>query len=436
MVQLLTSDPSQTAYYQTRDRDRAEALGDIGLKNAQKTAGAEDAIDQSLRDWLRQGGVPRSQTAGAANVAQPTAAPAPAATANPGGNYSDPMQGQPPAAPQQARTPQTPLGQIGAGSSGGGDRYAGLYDGLSGTPGTGRFMLGLKQQEQQRGQDLTLKMFDAMDRGDIQTAQYLSQQTGFNLPPEAWQDSRVIRTIGQAKHFVPLYAGDPQRLGQFLQHALTAADQTGGRPDWQGGLQAYPPRSKQQAAVEGLTESLGHKPDDVATETIYGAHIPRPIAPSFGTATVVDPDTNQPVVQTYDRRTGAPAQTLGGAVPRANPRETPEEKTWANAVKTATGEKDMLGNPVNKDPAAIQKRARDIYQSWATGRPTATVQAPRVDQGPATSGPAAPAAAAAQPQQGAQALPDGVPPGSTQIGTKNGNPVYQTPDGQRLMVQP
>lgn len=34
------------------------------------------------------------------------------------------------------------------------------------------------------------------------------------------------------------------------------------------------------------------------------------------------------------------------------------------------------------------------------------------------------------------ALPPGVPPGSKQIGTKNGNPVYETPDGKRFMVTP
>ena len=34
----------------------------------------------------------------------------------------------------------------------------------------------------------------------------------------------------------------------------------------------------------------------------------------------------------------------------------------------------------------------------------------------------------------APALPDGIPGGSTLIGTSGGNPVYQTPDGKRLMV--
>jgi hypothetical protein len=34
------------------------------------------------------------------------------------------------------------------------------------------------------------------------------------------------------------------------------------------------------------------------------------------------------------------------------------------------------------------------------------------------------------------ALPEGVPSGSQLIGTSNGNPVYQTPDGKKLVVEP
>ena len=42
----------------------------------------------------------------------------------------------------------------------------------------------------------------------------------------------------------------------------------------------------------------------------------------------------------------------------------------------------------------------------------------------------------AAPQLGGSALPPGIPPGSVKIGTSGGNPVYQTPDGKKLVVKP
>lgn len=48
-----------------------------------------------------------------------------------------------------------------------------------------------------------------------------------------------------------------------------------------------------------------------------------------------------------------------------------------------------------------------------------------------------PAAAAPPPPSAPpSALPSGIPPGSNQIGTRNGNPVYQAPDGSKYEVHP
>lgn len=47
----------------------------------------------------------------------------------------------------------------------------------------------------------------------------------------------------------------------------------------------------------------------------------------------------------------------------------------------------------------------------------------------------APAPAARPPAVPAPELPPGIPPGSTLLGTSGGKPVYQTPDGKKLMVE-
>lgn len=92
-----------------------------------------------------------------------------------------------------------------------------------------------------------------------------------------------------------------------------------------------------------------------------------------------------------------------------------------------------LASAFDIDPANV---VSDLTQGLQ--RPLAP-DAPAV---PAVAAPVTPAAApaalapAASPVAAPTPLPPGVPPGSTQIGTRNGNPVYEAPDGRRFEVSP
>ena len=92
-------------------------------------------------------------------------------------------------------------------------------------------------------------------------------------------------------------------------------------------------------------------------------------------------------------------------------------QTHQRAQELRDSEYTRLARSFDIDPAnVVIQRRRDMPPS-----------APATGQGGAAQPPAA-----AQPA----ALPPGIPAGSTQVGTRNGNPVYQTPDGRRLEVQP
>ena len=69
-------------------------------------------------------------------------------------------------------------------------------------------------------------------------------------------------------------------------------------------------------------------------------------------------------------------------------------------------------------------------------RPPAVATPPAVTAPAPSASPPAPAPAAAPAAPAPAPLPPGIPPGSVLAGTKNGNPVYDLPDGRRVEVKP
>lgn len=82
---------------------------------------------------------------------------------------------------------------------------------------------------------------------------------------------------------------------------------------------------------------------------------------------------------------------------------------------------------------AIRQRAVNQYRTYADREWSAN---PFLDAAAmAGAGAGAPQAAAQSNMPAAGALPEGVPQGSVMIGTSGGKPVYQTPDGKRLILR-
>lgn len=464
MTDFISTDPALAAYYTTRNNDRAQQAGDIQLRDQQQTQGANDAIDAGLRQWF-QGGQPAAAPAPAAAAPSPaqalpapdptqpdpSAAGAPATPAPAPAGATGPLQGigvtaapvaiQPApagpgtgsaAAPSAAATPAPSTGMSTAPSSAlsaiGTDPYASAYGGIAKTPGTGRFLLQMSQQGQQQKQDATYRMFDAMDKGDVPQAQFLASQTGFQLPPGAWNDARTVRNFGQAKYFMPMYAGDEQQFGKFIGAAMRGAAQNGGTPDWNGALQAVPPRSPIAAKVEGATEAMGHAPSDESIEAMaggrmpyaYGAPVPvknddgttgyvqpnrlggparpvtgsngqpvaagaRPVAPSVGVTTIDQGNGQGPQVVTYDKH-GAGGQTLGA--PKPGTGATQADKDFTAATSSVNNDPTFMGQPPAARDAEIQRRYDALsagrQRNNTSARPAPAAAAARVDQGPAT----------------------------------------------------
>ncbi len=453
MTDFISDNPALTAFYQTRNNDRAQQEGDIQLRQAQQTEGANNAIDADLRAWFQKG---QQQPAAAAPAQAPPAAPE-AAQATPAPSAATPAPAAPPAPSQQAPTSLSGIGITPDADS---------MSHMAQTPGTGRYLMGLHQAGYQRRQDMTFRMFDAMDKGDLPQAQYLSQAVGFNLPPQAWQDVRTIRTLGQAKYFMPLYKEDEAHFGTFLSDAMRSADANGGVPDWQGALKRNAPRSKGQVSYEGYTAATGEKPSQFSAEAMFGGRDMRPFAPSFGTATIEGPDgkpqvvqinkrdpnaapvpvgnaarvvapltgtatvqgDNGPEVVSVDRRSGQRIGTVGAAAPRSAP-ITQIDRDRKEAEGMVGNDPSLAGAKPEVRDAAIK---REMDRIAASRRPA--IAAPRVDQGPAQSG-AAQAPAGQQAHAGTQQDPhqpqsqadfDALPKGAIYVDPGDGKP-YRKP---------
>jgi len=291
VADFISDNPALTSYYQTRNNDRAQSEGDIQLRQAQQAEGANNAIDADLRSWFAKGSQP------------PVAATPAAQPADGNGSQSASPQGQAPATPIADATAARPA--AGALSGVGLEPAAGSMAKSAQTPGTGRYLASMNQGAVQRRQDMTFKMFDAMDKGDVPQAQYLARSVGFDLPPQAWGDVRTIRTLGQAKYFQPLYKDDEPHFGAFLSDAMRSADGNGGTPDWQGALQRNPPRSAIETKVAGVTAALGHRPQDAAIEAMAGGRLPF----AFG-APVPTQGPDGTVTYVQPSRVGGPARQV------------------------------------------------------------------------------------------------------------------------------
>lgn len=426
MPDFISDNPALTSYYQTGNNIRAQQMGDIQLRGAQQTEGANNAIDAGLRSWFQNGG--QQPTAAPASPA-PTADPSQTAGAPPSTPAPQPDPTAMPASPQPtaAQPRQSPLSAIGtapAAPSNPIDPYASTYAGIANTPGTGKALMAMNSAGIQRKQDMTFKMFDAMDKGELPQAQYLAQQVGFNLPPQAWNDVRTIRLIGQAKYFHDAYKDDPQGFGTFLQTAMRGADANGGVPDWQGALKASPPRSKGAANYEGYQEATGQNPSPEAAGFMFGGG--RSFAPSFGTTTVGGEDgqppqiavvnrrtgaltntgqtaarsvapltrtvtvqgANGPEVVSVDARTGRQVGTVGAAPPRSEPTTLADRDLTAARTQVANDPLFMSKTDTERE-AEIQRR----YEAAQAGRQRNNTSqrrgaVPSVTSGSATSGPA------------------------------------------------
>jgi hypothetical protein len=143
------------------------------------------------------------------------------------------------------------------------------------------------------------------------------------------------------------------------------------------------PRSKGAANFAGYEETTGHAPSPEAAGYMFGGG--RSFAPSFGATTVGGEDGGPPQVAVINRRTGTVTPTGQTAARPAPAAGAPQnQKDWTNAISTAKGEKDLMGNPLNKTEEQITARAQTIYDATQHGRQR-IAPAPRVDKGPATS---------------------------------------------------
>jgi hypothetical protein len=388
MTDFISDNPALASYYSTQNNERAQDLGNIQSRAARQTEGANNAIDAGIRSWLA--GAPPQTT-----PAQGQGTTSPSTTSD--GLY-DPSRATPGlAAGEKALSPAQNMGDqaIASAPAPAQPRAAGALSSvgvtpppstmatMAQTPGTGRALMTMQQGAYDRHFQLLNGMFDALNGGDVNKAQMLAQAGGLNLPPGALSDARVVRALKIAGGVIPYYKDDPQMAGAYLADALRSADQNGGTPDVAGAFQRNMPRSALASKIGAATDAMGHAPSDQAIEAMAGGRLPygfgQPVVDSSGN--YVQPSRTGGAARPVVGPDGKPI--AAGARPPVRPQTPQDQKDWTAAISTAKGEKDLMGNPLNKTEEQITERAQTIYDATQHGR--ARITAPRVDKGPANA---------------------------------------------------
>ncbi len=242
--------------------------------------------------------------------------------------------------------------------------------------------------QQQRDNDM-LKVFEFAGDGRTEEAKYLAQAKGLEVPEQIYTNGDFAKGLSTAGNF---YGDDPAGAQRFTMAWM----QTQSIPDYAqrviesskiAGIPINPENRKfqQQIQLERFKADLkrdGRREDlfiDATTESL-GSFTP-------------DDQAGTKALEAYDQ-----------AFPRTQPS--------AGLVG---------GDPMANSQSAIQQRQSEIganpYQSQL---PMIQVDGGQQSNIPAYGGGQAP-------------VPSGLPQGSVMIGTTNGRPVYQAPNGDRFV---
>lgn len=254
--------------------------------------------------------------------------------------------------------------------------------------------------QRQKDNDM-LKVFEFAGDGQVNEAKYYAQTKGLEIPQEIYSNADFAKGLTLAGK---IYGDDPVAAQKFT--TAWVQNPTG---DFQTRLAAA-----QQAAGKAIDPNDREYQRKIQFEMWKMKNIPK------------DPFTLNPGETRYDG-TGKPMAST--------PPKPPVDRFKAGAdAYNATLQSGMATD------AQANAARESAYKEWDQiyGQPPAPPVPPAASPG-LTGGGFSPAPAPLAPQNGAVTstqppqIPSGLPQGSVMIGTANGRPVYQAPNGDRFV---
>lgn len=456
---FITSVPFTDAYREGEQRSEASRANDLAarrseleLKNAERSAQQEQAIDAAVRGAIQ----PQSPMPTAPAAAPGAPGEQPGTEVSPGGGMrqigggpvTQTAQGAPVAPPPSA----SPMPQAGPSVT------SRAMTALAATPGGGKAALALAQQQEKQRDDAETRMMERLADGDVQGGQYWATKAGANIPPELLQNASFWQGTKMAKQF---YGDDMERGHKFAQAYVTAQGDPIAR--MQAGIaQAGPPVNRVSWTTVTMEDGVYQVNPYTGQRRLIGQAYRAPtfLTGQDGALFTLKPGNQQ--VQPVTTSTGEPFKGSkfgarpgagGGTVDFIAQKLMAEDPSlsYAEAVGLARRAPNDQTLPLERLALQAAKQDRNFRRDpdgtlahWRQryGLPAEQEGAPA----PANPNPTQTAQHPVAPQAPAATVPSGggaIPPTYSEgdvNGTftgqfSDGKPVYQTPDGRQFVVE-